>query len=348
VGLAHTIARSLQNSFQSKSHFHGGKEMSKQLPQRSVPLLTGNNSSKPRKPSMPLAGVLILSLLGGLLCAILGIGVAFLFPTEIRAALGFPVPTNAIISQQPGNEIDIASTMQALALTQTAIANNVGGDQQPPASSGSTPYPTYTPMPTYTPFSLPSIEAPTNTPEPGNLLFSDTFDNEINPAYWQQFGKWMISNGVPIVVEAYYSDSVSVLNGMGSLLFPGTAQLDNIAIEFDLVSYQDLYILFSYKDGLNYKRIRICTSCSRRTMGEFYFHTNETSIAIPQSEVSMAGEKVPTHIRIEIRGNSLVLYVNERLKYNFKDLPDSMTGTIGFAVSSRDPAIDDFKIYQLP
>lgn len=345
--------------------------MSQRISSQHQPPLLGNRS--PRK-TIPLIGVLILVLLAGLLCAILGVVAALLFPREIRVAIGLPEATMGLPSQQSVTNsatpflkqpaINIELTEKALGLTQTAIVNNATTPKQPPIALA-TPYPTYTAMPTYTPYPnriVPTINnTPTATLEP-NLLYFDNFDNEINPKYWQQFGKWMVANGVPVIVEAYkpgdkFKYSAFALSG--GLIFPSASQLDNIVIEFDwmdpdYIHNSKLYILLSYKDEYNYKSVEVNLDYHANSLypsiyelSGFYFVANEKRIEIPQSRKDF----LPTnsyHFRIGIRGNSLIINVNGQTLYNFKNLPEPITGAIGFATLMGKNSIDNFKIYQLP
>jgi hypothetical protein len=261
-----------------------------------------------------------------------------------------------------------------IGLTQTALAQNLSN----PALPSATPYPSYTPLtslstytpyptytflptytllPTYTPYPPPGettvfqpIAPPSLTPEP-NLIFLDTFDNAIDPSYWQQFGTWAISNGYPLLVQEqkYKSGDSSVFNGHGGLLFLGTSQMDNIAMEFDTGADVSIDILLSYQNEHNYKKVSIyCSYYGNSTFNSFTFVSNDNAITIPQSSVTFDGEYPVNHIRIEIRGSSLSVYVNSDLKYDFRDLPEKVNGTFGIVTQDKKLVFDNFKIYKLP
>jgi hypothetical protein len=263
---------------------------------------------------MPLAGILILLLLTGLLCAVLGVGAALIFPEfpeKIRVLAGFPPSED--ISPIP-TRMDITSAE----LTTQAMGR--------------------------TPGSVPMIPTPAGTPEL-NLLFSDNFDTEINPAYWQTFGTWMYSKDKPVLLSAYKPGTKYDGNAFGGyssgLVFPGTANLDNIAIEFDIAYGQKLEVLLAYKDEYNFKGFYIDNY--RGNLDSFVFYADGKKQAIPQSQVGFSAGT--THVRIEIRGTSLAVYMNGQVTYDFKYLPESEAGAFGFASSE---CIDNFKIYQLP
>lgn len=206
--------------------------------------------------------------------------------------------------------------------------------------------PTYTPYPTYTQSIIPVISTQTKTPEP-NLIFEDNFDNGINSQYWQSYGLWSVSNGVPVVVEKFNSESKynqSAFAYMGGLVFPGTEQLDNIAIEFNIFNGNGVYFLLSVRDEYNFKRFYLTDT----SVANLEFVSNGSIIYIPDSYIDFS-KNSPTHVRVEIRGNSLVLYVNQKKVYDFMNLPEPVTGNIGIASQGGASGIwDNFKIYQLP
>ena len=82
-------------------------------------------------------------------------------------------------------------------------------------------------------------------------------------------------------------------------------------------------------------------------INELVFCTSGECIYIPESSKSIS-VKSPSHVRVEIRKNSLHVYVNEEQLYNYNDLPEDVTGTIGFLQGKGYQGIDNFRIYKLP
>jgi serine/threonine protein kinase len=267
-------------------------------------------------------------------------------------------PSNTPTQQSQGStSVPAVVVPEIPSLSPTTDKPQLADTWTPMAVDTSTPYPTYTQLPTYTQQPvLPVIQTATFTLEP-NLLFSDNFDNEINPAYWQRFGTWMVVNGMPVLVEGYKSDNkypVSAFNwgiaSQGGLLFPATANLDNIAIEFDLgkrTTANMFLVLLAYKDEYNFKKFLVDNSSNSSYFDQFAFCTNGNCKNIPQSLAEFSSVS-QNHIRIEIRGNSLSVYMNKKLVYDYKDLPETVSGEFGLGVSSGTPEFDNFKIYQLP
>lgn len=230
------------------------------------------------------------------------------------------------------------------------------------------PLPTYTPLaplPTYTPYptadsgsGLPTIAAATQTTEP-NLIFQDTFDNAIDTGHWQTFGTWIIgkdgSNGYPLLFEDYKpkssKSSVTAFSHYydnnwyyrGGMIFPGTSQMNNIAIEFDRNGRTLIEVLLSYEDEFNYKEINMVDGHL-----DFEFVSDGKTTTIPQSFSTFSNGSGINLCRIEIRGNALAIYVNGELVYDVRDLPEKVNGVVGIGVSNKGFVFDNFKIYQLP
>ncbi len=207
---------------------------------------------------------------------------------------------------------------------------------------------------TPTTYLLPVVETATSTPEP-NLLFSDDFESGIS-SNWQQFGTWMVTDGQPVVVAnnpTYYKNGNGGFNE-ARIILPSTVQLDNFALELEFGSDDycaGIKILLSYRDENNYKLINIsCSEYYRKIAAQgFIFFNNEKQLSIPDSSNKEGIYNSPTnHVRIEVRSTSLKLYINEKIIYDFINLPDSVTGTVGIAASQNSPVFDNFKIYQLP
>lgn len=215
----------------------GGYKMSRQLPNRQVPLLQDgeNRYIVPKRRRISLTTILGFTFMLGLICSILLVGVLLVFPEAVsylRAMAGLPVSTQQASPIDAGN---IELTVQAvIGMTQTVLPNNSIGST---TVFTATPYPTYTPLqplptytfpaalPTYTPYPTYTIYptyTPYPSPEPGigipllatatstiraNLIFEDNFDAVIDTGRWQLFGSWIIgkddSNGYPLLFEPY-------------------------------------------------------------------------------------------------------------------------------------------------
>jgi hypothetical protein len=295
--------------------------MSRQLPQSNIPLLPDNEQPS-RKPRITLP-VIFIAVMGLLACSIFALVATLLFKDS----------TPAMIIAPTSGQIAIDSTLTSTPQTQV---ENI-------AIASQTPYPTYTPLPTYTLGIIPIIPTSTSTVEP-NLIFEDNFDNGIDATHWQTFGTWAVANGAPVAVERYASDNkfnYGAFSSRSGLIFPGTAQLDNIAVEFDVDLY--LHFILAFKDEYNYKSFYI----SQAQLDFFRFISNGNIIGIPQSHTEFTSNK-PTHVRVEIKGNSLTVYINQKIEYDFQNLPEPVSGAIGFSVGHNQPAFDNFKIYQLP
>jgi hypothetical protein len=198
------------------------------------------------------------------------------------------------------------------------------------------------PAPTYQAV-IPTLQPSTNTPAP-SILYETNFENGVD-TYWQVYGSWVVSNNQLVFTEGHKSQG-SLFNERAGLVFPGTASLDNITIEFDAVS--KITVLLSFKDEFNFKSILIDEAYSNSVRG-FFFVSNENGIVIPQSEVYYPRTGYGNiHARIEIRNNSLVMNINEQQIYNLKNLPDVVTGPVGFIFDIGKPILLNFKIYNLP
>jgi hypothetical protein len=227
----------------------------------------------------------------------------------------------------------------------------------PTLSDSGAPIPS-NPMPSPSPtYQLPVISSSTPTLEP-NIIFSDSFDTQINPAYWQQLGTWMITNGQPILVNDCRSGTSQCFYYLGAfvsggILLPSAAQLNNYAIEYDFINDPEsehfngpyMWIILAYQDEKNFIAIPI------QTYGEVGYMTafiNGQETEIPSSEVKFSKRAI-NHLRIEIRGTNLKLIVNDSVLYEFYSLPVNLSGIVGIAVGSSDvPLFDNFALYQLP
>ena len=211
----------------------------------------------------------------------------------------------------------------------------------------------------YTPYPIPSLQTADTQPtvsEP-KLIYDDNFDNGINRAYWREYGVWSISDRSPILVTEYPYDSSALsssppFGGIGGLVFPGIATYDRFAVEFDFDGTRgyDYYgpsgllgILFSYKDGNNYKRLNLTDygTCS------LTFILSGKVTEIPTSD-KICNIHEQNHLRAEIRGNSFKLLINDQSVYDFTDLPDSLTGALAILGNRGKLVFSKFKIYQLP
>jgi hypothetical protein len=244
----------------------------------------------------------------------------------------------------------LVQTQAVVNSTSTAVAATLNA---PPTSTNSPQPPTATKAPapaTVTPASLlpPVADTPTNTPIP-NLIFSDDFNNGIK-ADWQQFGTWMVTDGQPVGVTRYKTDVVNSAFRMGvGITLPGTAQLDNIAIEFDFVRLDfNFYLLLDYQNENNFKVINFYDYYHEKAELSAYDDKEGNSQLIPESESKFDYGYPNNHARLEIRGSSLKLFVNQKLIYNYINYPSSFAGVIGFSYYTGHPQFDNFQIFQLP
>jgi archaellin len=256
---------------------------------------------------------------------------------------------NALVQTQA--VVNATSTAVAATLNAPATATNA---PEPPTATSAPEPPTATNAPepatvTSAPALLPVADTPTNTSIP-NMLFSDDFNNGIK-ADWKQFGTWMVTNGQPVVVQNSQSDIVnSPFRGTGGLILPGTAQLDNFAVELDYTddcrNYYDFYFILSFKDEKNYKSIAFV--CNNNQISSFNFVRDGQNLSIPESNQRYSSKSPMNHLRLEVRTTILKLFINDKLIYNFINLPDSVAGTVGLATYSQSPIFDNFEIFQLP
>jgi len=296
-------------------------------------------TQEPQKNNVVLIIIAIIGVVGTIVASIIGATANYNIEKLRQDSALTQIALVAVVTQGGATQVSMASTISAPTSTPLPTSTPV---------PTSTLQSTYTPYPTYTQAVIPIIPTSTNAPE-SNLIFEDNFDNGINTEYWQVFGSWMISDGNPVVVERYKSDKKfinSAFDGKGGLIFPGTAQMDNIAIEFDFAEtgYPSMDVLLSCVDEYNYKRIYIEGSVNLDS--SFSFFSNGNGMTIPESFFNFSKNN-PNHTRIEIKGNSLNLYMNQKKIYDFKNLPDVVTGPIGFVMYFGSPGLLNFKVYQL-
>lgn len=242
--------------------------------------------------------------------------------------------------------------------TQAVLANTVNAPSSTPYPTFTTE-PTYTPLATYTPFPLPKVNTPTPTPEKV-LLFADNFDTGISD-YWQRIGDWMISDGKPVLNTGYKTEnylSPFYWGEYGGLLLPGSAGFDNYAVEFDFpgeyvpntgdpfYAFGLRGIIFSYVDDNNYAAWFIEWSGYGNSASLVVVSAGEKK-TIPESNLKIENFSTSNNIRIEIKGKSFAMYLNDKNLYNFVELSTPMTGITGI-IGSKSPVLDNYRIYQLP
>lgn len=359
--------------------------MTRQLPPSQKPIRIKDSQHQPQRQSMSCGGTIAILLLIAIFIGVVGLTGALLFPNEIRQALGVPaetppisaeggidVPTlsavasvseaqatadfvatqNAITMANNANigtqeAIKLAQTAEAVNATSTAVAaestlvaQNYENATATAIAIANQPTPTATATPSPTPTAT-ATRIPTMTPTPDPvLIFSEDFDDGVIDM--RQIGQWVIQDGQPIAITDPQTDIFQT----SAVLLYENPELDNFSLTFDVLDHWGK-IIVAYKDDRNYMRI------------DYYYYggvvmrtvkDNQVTL-FPSSQMSGLPGWINTTIKVEIQGNNLKLYQNELLVYNYEQLPELLTGGVGFGIYNSgylgQASIDNFQVVAL-